>query len=92
MMRFVASLVEDGQLATGTAASYLGQVQGWHAKAHGVKLAAGMKLNRLPAMIKGLRRLRGEAGRAVRRGIAPQTLRRAMDAIDPTTNRRPGES
>ena len=83
VMRFVASLVEDGGLLTSSAASYLGHVQGWHAKAHGVKLAAGMKLNRLPAMIKGLRRLRGEMGRAVRRGIAPQALKQAMDLCLP---------
>lgn len=83
VMRFVASLVEDGQLLTSSAASYLGMVQGWHAKAHGVKLAAGMKLSRLPAMLKGLRRVLGESGRAVRRGIAPQALRRAMDICLP---------
>ena len=38
-----------------------------------------MKLNRLPAMIKGLRRVMAEAGRGVRRGIAPQMLKQAMD-------------
>ena len=31
-------------------------------------------------MVKGLRRVVGEGGRAVRRGIAPQSLRSAMDA------------
>jgi hypothetical protein len=90
VMQFVASLVEDGGLLTSSAASYLGHVQGWHAKAHGVKLAAGMKLNRLPAMIKGLRRVLGEAGRGVRRGVAPQSLKLAMniclpDLDDPNT-------
>eukprot|EP00966_Prymnesium_polylepis_P111503 2579273-Prymnesium_polylepis.1 len=40
-----------------------------------------MKLSRLPAMRKGLRRTMGEQGR---RGVAPQALRRAMDAcLDP---------
>ena len=35
-------------------------------------------------MVKGLRRVVGEGGRAVRRGIAPQALLRAMDAcLDP---------
>jgi len=80
-MQFVCALVEDRGVAVGTAASYFGQVQGWHAKEHGVKLAAGMKLARLPAMLKGLRRVMGEAPRAVRRGIAPQALRRAMDLL-----------
>ena len=84
-MRFVAALVEDGGVLPNTAAGYFGQVQGWHAKEFGVKLASGMKLSRLPAMLKGLRRVVGESGRAVRRGIAPQALRRAMDlCLDPS--------
>eukprot|EP00966_Prymnesium_polylepis_P054569 1261225-Prymnesium_polylepis.1 len=78
-MRSVASLVEDDGVLPNTAAGYFGQVQGWHAKEYGVKLVAGMKLSRLPAMLKGLRRTMGEQGRAVRRGVAPQALRRAMD-------------
>ena len=83
-MRFVVWLVEECGVAPSTAAGYFGQVQGWHAKEFGVKLAAGMKLNRLPAMLKGLRRIHGEAGRAVRRGFAPQDLRKAMDlCLDP---------
>ena len=79
--QFVCALVQDRGVAVSTAASYFGQVQGWHAKEHGIKLAAGMKLARLPAMLKGLRRVVGEAPRAVRRGIAPQALRRAMDLL-----------
>eukprot|EP00966_Prymnesium_polylepis_P224446 5191428-Prymnesium_polylepis.1 len=74
-MRFVAALVEEDGVLPITAAGYAGQVQGWHAnKEHGVKIAAGMKLSWLPAMLKGLRRTIGEQGRAVRRGIAPQAL------------------
>lgn len=43
-----------------------------------------MKLSRLPAMIKGLRRVVGDGGRRVRRGVAPQALQVAMDAcLDP---------
>ena len=49
-MQFIAALVEDGGVLPSTAASYFGQVQGWHAREHGVKLAAGIKLNRLPAI------------------------------------------
>ena len=82
-MQFVCALVQDRGVTVGTAASYFGQVQGWHVKEHGIKLAAGMKLGRLPAMLKGLRRAFGEAPRAVRRGIAPQALRRAMDLLMP---------
>ena len=80
-MRFVCALVKDRGVAVGTAACYFGQVQGWHAKEHGVKLAAGIKLSRLPAMLKGLRRIVGEAPRVVRRGIAPGALRKAMDLL-----------
>ena len=80
-MRFLAWLIEDGGVQVNTAAGYFGQVQGWHAKEYGVKLAAGIKLNRLPAMLKGLRRVMDDGGRAVRRGFAPQALRRAMDKV-----------
>ena len=69
-MRFVAALVEEDGVLPNTAAGYAGQVQGWHAKEHGVKIAAGMKLSRLPAMLKGLRRTIGEQGRAVRRAAS----------------------
>ena len=83
-MRFCAALVEDKALLPKTIATYFSQVQGWHSKAHGVKLCAGLKLNRLPAMIKGLKRIFGDQTRAVRRGIAPQALRKAFDImLDP---------
>ena len=80
-MQFCCALVEDRGVQASTAAAYFGQVQGWHSKEHGIKLAAGLKLARLPAMLKGLRRVLGEAPRAVRRGIAPPALRRAMDLV-----------
>ena len=83
-MRYIAYLVEIVGVLPNTAASYFGQVQGWHAKEYGVKLCAGMKLGRLPAMLKGLRREMGDGGRAVRRGISPQALGRAMaECLDP---------
>ena len=40
-----------------------------------------MKLARLPAMLKGLRRVLGANARAVRRGVAPAALKLGMDAI-----------
>ena len=83
-MRFVCALVQDRKVLPHTASCYFGQFQGWHAKEHGVKLAAGMKLNKLPAMLKGMRKIVGDVIRKVRRGIAPQALRRAMDiCLDP---------
>ena len=53
----------------------------WHGREHGVKLAGGLKLERLPQMLKGLRRVYGEQPRAIRRGIAPQALKRAFDLV-----------
>lgn len=80
-MQFVCELVQDRDIRPTTAANYLGHVQGFHAKRCGVKLCGGLKLSRLPAMLKGLRRLLPQAGRAIRRGIAPQTLKLAMDIV-----------
>lgn len=80
-MQFCCALVQDRGVAPDTAACYFGQVQGWHSKEHGIKLAAGMKLARLPAMLKGLRRVLGANARAVRRGVAPAALKLGMDAI-----------
>ena len=80
-MQFCCALVQDKGLQASTVASYFGQVQGWHAKEHGIRLASGMKLSRLPAMLKGLRRVMGSNPRAVRRGVAPSALRRGMDLL-----------
>ena len=71
-------------ISPASAAVYWSQVQGWHARDHGVKIAAGMKLERLPQMLKGLRRIYGESTLRERRGIAPQALKCAMDrCLDP---------
>lgn len=80
-MRFVCALVEERGITPESARVYFSSVQGWHAREHGVKLAGGLKLERLPQMLKGLKRIVGEAPRAVRRGIAPQMLRKAMDLL-----------
>jgi hypothetical protein len=85
VMRFVCALVQERGITPQSAAVYFSCVQGWHAREHGVKLAGGMKLERLPQMLKGLRRLVGDVPKKVRRGIAPQMLRRAMDLLlDPS--------
>lgn len=80
-MRFVIALVTDRGILPRSAAVYFSQVQGWHAKTHGVKLCGGLKLERLPAMLKGLRRTHGDPPRRVRRGFSPQALRTAMDLL-----------
>ena len=80
-MRFACALVEQRHVTIGTVRNYCSAVQGWHSKEHGIKLAAGLKLERLPAMIKGLRRVFGDPEVKLRRGFAPQALRRAMDLL-----------
>jgi hypothetical protein len=83
-MRFVCALVQERGITPQSAYVYFSCVQGWHARQHGVKLAGGLKLERLPQMLKGLRRIIGDRPKAVRRGIAPRMLQRAMDAcLDP---------
>ena len=81
VMRWVCSMVEDDGIAVDSAAQYVSQAQGWHAREFGVKLAGGLKLSRLPEMMKGLRRLRPQAPRKVRRGFDPERLAKAMDAL-----------
>jgi len=80
-MRFVCALVQERGIQVDTAANYFGQVQGFSAKRCGVKLAGGLKLARLPAMLKGLKRIVGEKPRRDRRGIAAHSLRKAMDMV-----------
>ena len=83
-MRFVCALVEVRGITVRSAANYWSAVQGWHAREHGVKIGGGLKFERLPQMLKGLRRALGDPDRAVRRGIAPQALKAAMDlCLDP---------
>jgi hypothetical protein len=77
-MQFIATLVEDRGIEPKTAAKYFSQVQGWHAKETGVKLCAGLKLARLPAMVKGLRKIIQHQPPKVRRGLSANALRKAM--------------
>lgn len=85
-MRFVCSLVEDEGLAVGSARVYFSSFQGWHAREYGVKLAGGLKLERLPQMLKGLRRMYGDGGRQQRIPISPERLRAAMDRLFEPSN------
>ena len=84
-MNFVCALVETRGVMPTVAANYFGQVQSWHKVKYGVKLAGGWNMQRLPAMLKGLRRIIGDNPTRIRRGIAPQALKLAMDKLfDPT--------
>jgi hypothetical protein len=80
-MRFICSIVEERMIAVDTASNYFGHVQGWASKVSGIKLCGGLKLSRLPAMLKGLKRILGQPARKVRRGIPAQKLKEAMDLI-----------
>ena len=80
-MEFVCALVEERGVAVDTARSYFSSVQGWHARETGIKLAGGLKLERLPAMLKGLRRKHGDKHKPQRVAFAPKDLRRALDAL-----------
>jgi hypothetical protein len=83
-MRFVSALVEYRGISVDSAAVYWSAVQGWHARSYGVKIGGGLKFERLPNMLKGLRRVLGQTPKRIRRGIAPQALRKAMDlCLDP---------
>ena len=76
-MAFLLRLNLDA-LCQPSASNYFSAVQGWHAREHGVKLAGGIKLERLPQLLKGLRRKHGDPARKLRRGIS---ARRSMRSI-----------
>ena len=80
-MRFVCNLVEQRGIKPKTASAYFGAAQAWHLRVNGIKLAAGIKLERLTQMLKGLRRLVGDGARRVRRGVRAKDLRLAMDLL-----------
>ena len=77
-MQFVCTLVQDRDIQVDTAANYFGQVQGTHARKTGTKLCAGMKLQRLPQMLKGLKRIITQRAKKMRRGISAEQLKMAM--------------
>ena len=81
LMRFTCALVMERGVQVNTAACYTSQAQGWHAKEHGIKIGGGLKMERLPAMLKGLRREIGEKPTKIRRGWTAQSLRKAMDML-----------
>ena len=83
VMRFVAGLVDDRNIEPSTARGYFGEASGWHRRRTGIALCGGLNLERLPEMVKGLRRLRDVAPLKVRRGLAPQQLRKALNKVFP---------
>ena len=81
VMRFACWLVEERGVTPETARKYVSGVQAWHERRFGIRLAGGLKLARLPAMLKGMVRLQGgRTPRKLRKGVRPRTLQRAMRA------------
>ena len=84
-MRFVADIIDSRDVAVDTAKSYFHAASGWHQRKHGIGFAGGLDMRRLPEMVKGLRRVRDKPHEAkVRRGVAPQKLRKALDKLFPS--------
>ena len=80
-MQFVCALVEVRGVQPTVAANYFSQAQTWHKLEAGVKIAGGLKMERLAGMLKGIRRIVGDAPKRIRRGVAPQAMRKAMDLL-----------
>ena len=84
VMRFVAHLVDSRDIQVDTAKTYFHQASGWHQRKHGIPFAGGLDLKRLPEMVKGLRRTRDTVRpQRIRRGVAPQKLKEALDKLFP---------
>ena len=82
-MRFISETIQDRTVQVATARGYFGAVNRWHVRKTGIGFAAGMDMQRLSEMVKGLKNLYDGPPRQLCRGIAPQTLRRGMDAVYP---------
>ena len=80
-MQYCCALVQWRGISPRSAGQYFSTVQGVHSREHGVRLCGGLKLERLPQMLKGLRRVVGEKPRKVRRGVTARMLARGMEAI-----------
>lgn len=79
VMRFACWLVEERGVDPETARKYVSGVQAWHERRFGIRLAGGLRMARLPAMLKGMvRKQGGRRPRTLRKGVRPRTLRRAM--------------
>ena len=84
-MRFIAGIIDDRTVQVATARGYFGAVNKWHLRKTGIGFAAGMDLQRLAEMVKGLKNLHDGPPALLRRGISPQQLRQGMDILYPPT-------
>ena len=84
LMRFIVWLCEEKRnpVEVDTARAYASTVQGWLARNFGVKLGAGMDLQRVASLAKGLHRMRGGKPRKkLRKALTPEKLRKAFDKL-----------
>ena len=78
-MRFAAYLVVERGVQPKTAGSYISTVQGWHARRFGCRLAGGMQLSRVKALIKGMLTAQGGLRPKKKRlGFKPRQLAQLM--------------
>ena len=79
VMRFACYLVVERGVQPGTAEQYVSTVQGWHARHFGVKLAGGMKMWRLKALLQGMvAQQGGKRPKKKRLGLKPRQLATLM--------------
>ena len=79
LMEYACWLVTVRGVAPATARQYVSTVQTWHEREHGVRLAGGLNMARLPAMLKGMENAEGgKRPRRLRRGLQPRKLAKAM--------------
>ena len=79
VMRFACWLVVERGVQPSTASKYISTVQGWHARRFGVRLAGGMQLGRVKALLKGMVMAQGgKKPRKKRLGLKPRQLARLM--------------
>ena len=78
-LRFVCWLVESRRIGPDTASGYFSEVQGWHLRFQGVRLASGMRLERMRELLRGLRRTVYEYTRTVA-GVCAEAWRHSCCA------------
>lgn len=79
VMEFAFWLVSVRRVSPETARKYVSTVQGWHERTTGVRLAGGLRMARLAAMLKGVENAEGgKRPRRLRRGVTPRALAEAM--------------
>ena len=85
-MRFIAEVIDDRTVLPSTNRGYFGAANKWHVRETGIGFAAGMDMQRLGEMMKGLKKLHDGPRAQLRRGISPSQLRAGMDAVFPPTS------